>query len=800
MSIFLLFIRKSSLATLLAGVFFLTSRLLSQTVTLVDFGASRSATTFGLSGWPTLLLSPSMTFSNAGPDGVVLSSNLDEFTDNMGVQGVPRSFQPGERIVVTWYNNSDQSFVFSSRISFVDPDTPTSGEDGVWFTMRSFADYRHTYQTIEPYASAKTVFNIVDSGVHKSDGLHALVNINLHIEWFETWPKQYILCDKIELLSDADIAPPAAPTGLTAQALSDSKIHLQWQEPADDFGVAEYLIYMNGEIEGYSQEPEFTAVFLQPGIRYSFAVTALDRVKNESVPSTPLVCATAAYAQSPDLLSPGALSYRGAFRLPDEFLWGGEAMAFHPNGDGGQSGSGSGDGYPGSLFVTDVNQREHGYVGEVSIPAPVISTSRNWDELPLAQILRQPVDIRPANVNGWGDYIDIWRTGLAFQTEENRLYGAWSVHYTVTGEKHACLSCCDATNLSGSAKQGAWYLGDPGVPPVDAMVGDYLFTVPVSWAAMNTAGRSLITGRCRDGGLSGLGPTLYAVAPVGTTPPAANTVRPVTTLLEYGPVSASDYHHFPNSIDGYLLSDAWRDAAWITAGSQNSVIIMGNKARGDNWYGYMGEHMAHDWVIADVPYPEFYETDPDGKGWKAHNFIPMAILFDPADLAAVARGAIPSSQPQPYAAIRFDPGIFWSADREIRTISYDQRNGYLYVLEFDRTREGALIVHVWDVKEIKTAVEKRERLLPSAFRLSPNYPNPCQTCTRIQFHLPKDEPVLGELYDIGGRKVMTLIHRHYGSGWHEESLSLDHLPSGIYHLQLRAGAWTAAQKIVLLKN
>ncbi len=800
MSDSLLSIRKFSTAFISTLIFSLTASTFSQTVTLVDFGASRAATTFGLSGWNTLLLSPDMACTSAGPDGVVLSSNPDEFTDNMGVQGVPRSFQPGERIVVTWYNNSDQSFVFSSRISFNDRDRPASGEDGIWFTMRSFADYRYTYQTIEPYASAKTVFNIVDSGVHKSDGLHALVNINLHIEWFETWPKQYILCDKIELLSDADIAAPDAPAGLTALALSDSKIHLQWQEPADNIGVAEYLIYMNGEIEGYSQEPEFTAVFLQPGTRYSFAVTALDRAKNESMPSAPVVCATAPYAQSPDLLSPGALRYRGAFRLPDEFLWGGEAMAFHPDGDGGHSGSGSGDGYPGSLFVTDVNQREHGYVGEVSIPAPVISASMTWDELPLAQMLRQPVDIRPGNVNGWGDYIDIWRTGLAFQAEENRLYSAWSVHYTVTGEKHACLSCCDAANLAGSAKQGAWYLGDPGVPPVDAMVGDYLFTVPASWAAANTSGKSLITGRCRDGGLSGLGPTLYAVAPVGTTPPAANTVRPVTTLLEYGPVSASDYHHFPNAIDGYLLSDAWRDAAWITAGSQNSVIIMGNKARGENWYGYMGERMAHDWVIADVPYPEFYETDPDGKGWKAHNFIPMAILYDPADLAQVARGAIPSSQPQPYAAIRFDPGIFWGADREFRTISYDPRNGHLYALEFDRMREGALIVHVWDVKETETHADAKPAALPQSFQVLQNYPNPCTSRTQIRFFLPEAERVLGELYDIQGRRVMTCIDARYHAGWQIASLSVAHLPNGVYYLWLRAGTRTSSQKIMLLKG
>jgi hypothetical protein len=781
-------------------VFCLVAPSFPQTTTLVDFGASRAATKFGMAGWNTLLLSPNMAYSSAGPDGVMLQSAFDEFTDNMGVSGSARTFTPGERVVVTWYNTSDQSFVFSSRISFNDADRPSGGSsEGSWFTMRGFDDYRLTYQTIAPGSTAKTVFNIESAGVHKSDGLHTLVNINLHIEWFEAWPKQYILCDKIELMSDADITPPAAPGGVVAHTLSDSKIQLQWQPPADNVAAVEYLIYLNGEVEGYSREPLYTAVFLTAGTPYTFTVTALDRARNESQPSAPVTCTTAPYAQSPALLHPDGLVYQGAFRLPDEFTWGGEALAYYPAGDGGQDGSGAADGYPGALFVTDVNQREHGFVGQVSIPAPVISGQKNWEALPVAQVQQQPADIRPANVNGWGDYIDIWRTGLTFQQNENRLYSVWSVHYTVTGEKHACLSCCNAATLSSGAKSGAWHIGDPAQLPIDAMMGDYLFTAPDAWAAAVTSGKSLITGRCRDGGLSGLGPTLYAVAPVGSVPPAPNTVRPVTTLLEYGPVTASDYHHFPQSIDGYLLSDAWRDAAWLKAGSQHGVIIAGNKARGDNWYGYMGERMPHDWVIADIPYPEFYETDPDGKGWKAHNFIPMAILFDPGQLEQVARGTLASWQPQPYAALRFDPELFWSAEREIRSMSFDERNGHLYMLEFDRAREGALIVHVWDVQEVQTGVEQADDQIPAEAFLLGNYPNPFNASTRIRFHLAAAGMVTADLYDLKGEMIGRLKHEFLAAGWHDLALNLPPLSSGVYLLSLHTGDQRAVQKLTLVK-
>ncbi len=769
-----------------------TSSVFSQTITLVDFGAASSANSFGLAGWNTLLLSSGMAYSSAGPDGVVPYSNVEEFTDNMGVSGAGRTFSPGERIVVTWYNNADESFVFSARISFDDPDVPLGGAvSGHWFTMRSFTDYRYTYQTIAPHSTARTVFNIVDSGVHKSDGVHNLVNTNLHIEWFELWPKQYIICDKIELLSDADILAPAAPTGLNAQTLSDSKIQLQWQAPVDNVAVTEYLIYLNGEVEGYSRETSYTAVFLKPSTSYTFTVTALDQNKNESAPSAPVACATAPYSQAGDLVHPNGLIYRGAFRVPDAFYWGGEAMAYYPHGDN------ANDGYPGSLFITDVNQREYGFVGQISIPAPLISATKNWDDLPVAQVLHDPVDIRPDNINGWGDYIDIWRTGLTYQTEEARLYSVWSVHYTVTGEKHACLSCCNAANLN--TKAGAWYVGDPATTPNDAMLGDYLFTAPTAWSASNTSGRSLITGRCRDGGLSGLGPTLYAVAPVGSSVPAANSVRPVTTLLEYGTVAGSDYYHFPNSIDGYLLSDAWKDAAWISVGSRNSVIIMGSKARGENWYGYVGERMAHDWVIADMPYPEFYETDPDGKGWKAHNFIPMAIFYNPDDLAQVARGTLPGYQPQPYAAVRFDPDLFYSAAREIRTISYDSQNHLLYALEFDYGRDGALVVHVWHVQETATQVVDNAVSAPACFQVLQNYPNPCNAGTRIVYTLPAEEQVIVDLYDITGKRIDRLLQVRRSDGRHEESLDLSSCSSGVFILRLSAGRFSDAKKMVILK-
>jgi len=61
------------------------------------------------------------------------------------------------------------------------------------------------YSEILPHSSVKTVFNITDKGVHKTDSSYSLVNINLHVEWYDAAPRPFIICDKIELYNDADV-------------------------------------------------------------------------------------------------------------------------------------------------------------------------------------------------------------------------------------------------------------------------------------------------------------------------------------------------------------------------------------------------------------------------------------------------------------------------------------------------------------------------------------------------------------------------------------------------------------------
>ena len=85
----------------------------AQGTTLIDFGNSQGSTTFGLAGWTTILKSSNLDYSSLGNGGVIATVDAGEFGDYRGVSGTSRFFSIGERIVVTWYNNSDDNILRS---------------------------------------------------------------------------------------------------------------------------------------------------------------------------------------------------------------------------------------------------------------------------------------------------------------------------------------------------------------------------------------------------------------------------------------------------------------------------------------------------------------------------------------------------------------------------------------------------------------------------------------------------------------------------------------------------------------
>ena len=382
-----------------------------------------------------------------------------------------------------------------------------------------------------------------------------------------------------------------------------------------------------------------------------------------------------------DLIQPTDLTYLGAFRLPPDaggmgWEWSNwsSALTYYPDGDP----SGSGDGYPGSLFGTghDWNQ----WVSEVGIPEPVVSAGKDVNELNTATTLQDFADIRGGL---FGD-LEMPRVGLAYlpaqgSQSSGKLYFAWAPHLDegATNPSHGWADL----DLSNPQSAGTWRVGDYW----NYVTGDYLFDIPTVWADSYAAGRYLATGRYRDGGQGAQGPSLFAVAPwIEGNPPAAGTTLPTTPLLLYTAVTDAEQH----TLDNYHHSDEWTGAAWLTAGSKSAVLFVGNKGTGDCWYG-----------CADgtdtPPWPPDCE-----RGWWSSGFVGQFLFYNPADLAAVAQGTMDTWEPQPYATLNVDDYLYHITSTQqkhhLAAAAFDRDRGLLYVLE-PLADDDKPLVHVWEV-------------------------------------------------------------------------------------------------------
>jgi hypothetical protein len=102
-----------------------------------------------------------------------------------------------------------------------------------------------------------------------------------------------------------------------------------------------------------------------------------------------------------------------------------------------------------------------------------------------------------------------------------------------------------------------------------------------------------------------------------------------------------------------------------------------------------------------------------------------------------------------------------------------------------------------------TAPVAKSTILPVAFALHQNRPNPFHGSTTIHFDLPFASPVRLEVFDMQGRRVRTLADGAFAAGfqsvpWDQRNSSGRLMKPGVYLYRLQAGAFRAQRKMVLL--
>lgn len=85
------------------------------------------------------------------------------------------------------------------------------------------------------------------------------------------------------------------------------------------------------------------------------------------------------------------------------------------------------------------------------------------------------------------------------------------------------------------------------------------------------------------------------------------------------------------------------------------------------------------------------------------------------------------------------------------------------------------------------------------YSIDQNYPNPFNPSTEIKFNLPIQSHVLIEVYNILGKKVLSLIDQKLPAGNHQIIFNGDELSSGIYYYRFNAADFLSTKKMILLK-
>ncbi|MCP4681965.1 MAG: hypothetical protein GY864_06515 [Desulfobacterales bacterium] len=406
-----------------------------------------------------------------------------------------------------------------------------------------------------------------------------------------------------------------------------------------------------------------------------------------------IILSTFAFPCSAGLIHPGDLVYKGAFRLPagsnsSNWEWSGGGMTYYPDGDP----SGPADGYPGSIY--GIGHDWHYHVSEISIPTPIISS--NLDDLNTATTLQQFQDI----TNGIfeGTYFELYYGDIEYLPARGS---------QTTGKLHVTLGqhneddnnpthmWCEL-DLSRPQTAGAWHFGNY----TPYTTNDYLFEIPQAWATANTPGQLLATGRFREGVWGGRGPALFAYGPWNDgNPPAPNaTLTSLTPLLLYGTNSGSTVPITTSSemeMDNFSEADEWTGGAWLTSGNKSALIFAGTKGIGNSWYGF---------ADGTTTWPPVPPAPNDSRGYWADSYKRRIIFYDPADLAAVANGAMNTYEPQPYAYLDIEQYLHnalsgiprYDQEGRLGAVCFDRSRGLLYV--FERRVEGdKSLVHVWEI-------------------------------------------------------------------------------------------------------
>ncbi|MGE5679703.1 MAG: S8 family serine peptidase [Bacillota bacterium] len=151
-----------------------------------------------------------------------------------------------------------------------------------------------------------------------------------------------------------------------------------------------------------------------------------------------------------------------------------------------------------------------------------------------------------------------------------------------------------------------------------------------------------------------------------------------------------------------------------------------------------------------------------------------------------------------------DPGKFTGLDSALidMKVSVTSKKRYAWsddagVLKTEWVQEPAFAVGDYFFQE--GSEKDSSVVIPMAYKLYNNYPNPFNPATTISYSLPEAAHVQLKIYDVLGREISTLVDQVQKAGNHKVKFNGSSLSSGVYIYAIHAGDFRDAKKLMVLK-
>jgi len=163
-----------------------------------------------------------------------------------------------------------------------------------------------------------------------------------------------------------------------------------------------------------------------------------------------------------------------------------------------------------------------------------------------------------------------------------------------------------------------------------------------------------------------------------------------------------------------------------------------------------------------------------------------------------------------YAVVDLADGGMWNRfaitnmdEDEGLEVLYTSMINVPYSMEFPTTGVSAPVI-VLDSPNTSVSIEERDVQIADSYKLKQNYPNPFNPSTTITFHIPQNELVSLNVYDLQGRKVASLLYQSMSAGSYDLTWGgLDdngaQVASGVYVYTLKTSSYTDSKTMLFLK-